>query len=299
MQHRDLCVAWTVEQDAPFIRLLDDACRNRGLSVLQVKPENRDQTLAGLDGGTLTFGALIDRASDEDLSFLPLVAWADACRAPSLNPYARARRAADKAATHRDLGAELRTPCTLIVPPYAEHPELGDLDLSQLGAGIIMKPAHGGGGDGVVIVSATPQPVQAARQQHPEDSYLLQEHVLPAQLGGRPAWFRIIYAAGRVYPFWWDPRTHIYQPVTVAEENRYGLRPLQEMATCIARICGLGLFSTEIARQDDGGFQVVDYVNDPLDLTPQSVLPNGVPNQVLAFIAEDLAGWAASCRPRG
>jgi hypothetical protein len=296
MQYHDVCTAWIAEQDAPFILLFDDACRARGLSVMQITPANRAHGVAQLAAGEMAFGVLFDRASDEDHDFLPIVAWAGEHAAVSLNPYARARRAADKAATHRDLFATLNTPYTIVVPPYAECPKLGDLDLGPLGPAITMKPAHGGGGDGVVVLCAAVEPVQATRQQYPEDSYLLQTYVVPAQLAGRPAWFRVIYAAGRVYPFWWDPRTHAYTPVNVAEENGFGLRPLQEMACSIAEICGLNLFSTEIAQQADGVFQVVDYVNDPLDLTPQSVAPNGVPNQILGFIAENLADWMVARR---
>lgn len=297
MRYRDLCVAWIAEQDALFVRLLEDACRGRGLSILQVRPPSRDRTVAELAAGELAFAALLDRASDEDLDFLPIVAWAGEHGALNLNPYARARRAADKSLTHGDLLGALSTPQTIVVPPYVECPELPDLDLDPFGPAIIMKPAHGGGGDGVVVVGAAAEPVQAARQQFPEDSYLLQTHVVPAQLGGRPAWFRIIYAAGRIYPFWWDPLTHAYAAVTVAEADHFGLRPLQAMTRRIAEICGLCLFSTEIAWRDDCGFQVVDYVNDPIDLTPQSVMPSGVPDRILGFIAENLADWVASRRP--
>jgi hypothetical protein len=296
MQYRDVCVAWVADQDTLFMRLFEDACLAHGLAVVHVKLANRDRVIAELAAGDLAFGALFDRASDEDLGFLPLVAWAGEHEVLSLNPYARARRAADKAATHRDLFATLNTPYTIVLPPYAECPQLLDLDLGPLGPAIIMKPAHGGGGDGVVVMNAAVDPVQATRQQFPEDGYLLQTHVVPAQLGNRPAWFRVVHAAGRVYPFWWDPRTHAYTAVTVAEENCFGLQPLQTMTLRIAEICGLCLFSTEIARRADGEFQVVDYVNDPLDLTPQSVVPSGVPNQILGFIAENLADWILARR---
>ncbi len=296
MQYHDVCVAWLAEPDAPFILLFEAACRARGLAVLQITAADRDRRVAQLAAGEIHFGALFDRASDEDYDYLPVVAWAGEHGAVSVNPYARARRAADKAATHGDLAASLEMPCTIVVPPYAECPAMIDLDLGPLGPAITMKPAHGGGGDGVVVLGAAVESVQATRQQYPEDSYLLQTYVVPAQLGGRPAWFRIIYAAGHVYPFWWDPRTHVYMPVSIAEESGFGLRPLQDMTRRIAEICGLNLFSTEIARQADGGFQVVDYVNDPLDLTPQSVAPNGVPDQILAFIAGNLADWLQARR---
>lgn len=296
MQYRDVCVAWITEQDAFFMRLFDEACRARGLSVVQATPASRDRIIAELAAGELGFGVLFDRASDEDLGFLPLVVWAGDRGAQSLNPYVRARRAADKAATHRDLVAKVNTPHTIVVPPYCECPELAELDFGPLGPAIIMKPAHGGGGEGVVDLKAAEGSVQAARQQFPEDSYLIQARVVPAQLGNRPAWFRVVHVAGRAFPFWWDPRTHVYAAVTVAEENYFGLRPLQAITARIAEICGLCLFSTEIARRADGEFQVVDYVNDPIDLTPRSALPSGVPDEALGFIAEDLADWIAARR---
>ncbi|MGZ3512872.1 MAG: hypothetical protein ACXU93_02875 [Thermodesulfobacteriota bacterium] len=38
----------------------------------------------------------------------------------------------------------------------------------------------------------------------------------------------------------------------------------------------------------------MDYVNDPLDLTPRSVTQGGIPDEILQFIAQDLVDWLAS-----
>jgi hypothetical protein len=103
------------------------------------------------------------------------------------------------------------------------------------------------------------------------------------------AWFRVIYCAGKVYPCWWDNDTHIYTHVTFNEEACYNLGSLRSITSSIANLCGLTLFSTEIAVTSDGRFVVVDYVNDPIDLRLQSKAFDGVPDDIVEDIAERLA----------
>jgi hypothetical protein len=118
-------------------------------------------------------------------------------------------------------------------------------------------------------------------------------------LAGRPAWFRVLFCAGRVYPFWWDPGTHVYQPVKEEEAARHGLAPVEATTRRIAQVCGLDLFSTEIALTADGLFVVVDYVNNPIDLRLQSAAADGVPDETIRDIASRLADlvWQHKARP--
>lgn len=291
MENYDLCLAWNTEWDVDFVELLDSALRAQGLSPLfQITPANLEHVVRELQSGELCFRAYVDRAVGDDPNFMPVVTWAGDNGAYLINPYERARHSWDKAATHLDVYANLHTPYTIILPPYQQQPELGELDLSPLGPTITTKPAHGGGGEGVIELCTTPEQVQEARRQQPDDSYLLQARVVPSQIGGRDAWFRTIYSAGHSYPCWWNTKSHAYVPVTVAETSHYGLEPIQEITQRIAEICGLQLFSNEIALTRDHEFLVVDYVNDPIDLTLQSKRKDGVPDAIVRFIAEDVAG---------
>lgn len=197
---------------------------------------------------------------------------------------------------HEALFAIVHTPYTIVLASHADQPELGALDLTPLSGSFSIKPAHGGGGDGVILEARSLEQVLAARRQYPQDKYLLQQSVRPVVAGRRAAWFRVIHAAGEIYPCWWDIRTHVYTPVTAAEESHYRLAGLRDIMKTIARVCRLGLFSTEIGLADDG-LVVVDYVNDPIDLRLQSRSPEGVPDDIARFIAESLAALAASaCR---
>ncbi len=285
----DLCLLWTTEHDAGFVELLDTACRARGLSLLQITPVNLERSCEELAAGRLAFRALLDRASDEDRAFLPVVDWALRHDVYRINPLEQARRSWDKAGMHTAVSERLPTPVTFYLPPYSSDPELPELDLGRLGPTFVIKPAHGGGGQGVVTLANSIEQVTQARQEQPDDMYMLQSRVVPCRLAGRPAWFRAIYADGKVYPSWWDFDSRSYVPVTVAQEAHFGLEPIRQITNTLAAICELQLFSTEIAIDLDNQFIVVDYVNDPIDLTLASKQTDGVPDDIVVFIADDLA----------
>ncbi len=171
------------------------------------------------------------------------------------------------------------------------------MDLASLGKSFTIKPAHGGGGIGVLNGATTLSQVLNARQEFPAQRYLLQSYVIPPRLGSRMAWFRVIYCAGKVYPCWWDKDTHVYARVTPEEEAGYHLGSVRSIALSVANLCGLTLFSTEIAINSDRRFVIVDYVNDPIDLRLQSKAFDGVPDDIVKDITERLVQILLSLRP--
>jgi hypothetical protein len=290
MTNYDLCLAWNWEHDADFVTLLEAACASQGLSLLQITPNNLAAILESLVGNDATFRAFWDRASEADAAFAPVVWWARDQAIFHINPHEQALRTWDKAAMHWVLiGAGLYVPCTLVLPSYQEQPVLPSVDLGLLGDRFTIKPAHGGGGDGVIMEATELSQVLTARQEYPADQYLLQAHIVPAELDSRPAWYRVLYCAGQIYPCWWDMHTHVYTPVTAAEEDKHGLRPLHDITASIAHLCGLDLFSTEIALTGQALFVVVDYINDQIDLRLQSKAVDGVPDAIVGDVARRLA----------
>jgi hypothetical protein len=288
MTHYPFCLAWNWEHDAGFVAVLEAAGRATGVVPFQVTPTNLDEVLRRLNSGDLAFGRLLDRASDVDGRFVDLVAWARAHGVCRLNRYEVARRAWDKIAMHQTLQVALHTPATITLSPYAEQPDLPFLDTRPLGEQFTIKPARGGGGEGVVLGATSLEEVQAARRKRPEERFLLQNYIIPAEVAGRPAWFRVLYCTGQSFPCWWDTETHVYTPVTSEEEAQYGLAVLRTIAAAIAHYTEMDLFSSEVALVPDGRFVVVDYVNDPLDLRLQSQVPEGVPDEIVRTIAERL-----------
>ncbi len=290
MEVYDLCVAWNWEYDASFIGLLETSCQSSGLKLLQIKPENLPQMLNSLVTGELACRVFFDRASDVDPQFLPLIQWAREDSIPCINSYDRAIYTWNKADLHSLLVKEgYNVPATIILPPYIEFPEIPPKDLIPLGEQFTIKPAHGGGGVGVMTNATSWDQVLRVRQEHATDYYLLQAYINPVILDGRPAWFRVIYCAGTVFSCWWDPATHIYIPVAENEKEAYGLYKLDDLGLSIANVCGLDIFSTEIAFTHEGRFVVVDYVNDQIDLRLQSNTSEGVPDDIVRSITQLLA----------
>jgi hypothetical protein len=289
MSRYDLCLAWNWEYDADFVHLIEAGCAARGVSLLQVTPQSLDQVLAELQSGEIAYRILYDRASESDPHFQPLVEWARRHQSFYINPQVQTLWSRDKATMHLEfISAGLHTPYTIILSPYSNISFIPPSNLGPLGGSFVIKPACEGGGDGVILEATTWEQVLAARQQYPGEKYLLQAHVTACNLDGRPAWFRVIFCDGAVYPCWWDTRTHIYVRVTAEEKARLGLRSLREIATRIAQVCSLHLFSTEIALTEDGRFLVVDYVNDPVDMRMQSKAVDGVPDVFVESIAARL-----------
>jgi hypothetical protein len=299
MDSYDLCLAWNWEYDHDFVVLLEAACQSRGVSLLQITPHNLADLIAPITNQEIVFRFFWDRASDTDNRFDPIVQWARDSALYRINPDERARRTWDKVNAHLTFSsAGLQTPDTIILPSYDEQPVLPPIDLEQLGSSFMIKPAHGGGGEGVKIGATCLSEVLSARQEYPKDEYLLQAQILPATLGTHLAWFRVIYCAGSAYASFWDPFTHVYTPVTFLQENRHDIHSLHEVTTFIARICGLDLFSTELCLGPDDRLLVVDYINDPIDLRLQSKAFDGVPDEIVHEIVGSLTALVADhCQP--
>lgn len=256
-------------------------------SIFQVSPANLESTLQALNRGELQFRAFFDRASDNDERFLPLASFIREQEISYLNSFTLARRAWDKAFCHYEfIRAGINTPYTIILPSYVSEPEFAPpVDLSPLGPNFDVKPAHGGGGRGVVTGLNTWEQVQLARQRYPNDQYLLQKHIVPCVFGGQEAWFRVIYCDGLVFPCWWNTKTHVYIPLTIEDERRLGLGGIRNLLAPIAGVAGLELFSTEVACTPEGLFVVVDYINDPVDLRLQSRAVDGIPDYIVHAVA--------------
>ncbi|MGB8212939.1 MAG: hypothetical protein WCE68_05205 [Anaerolineales bacterium] len=295
MPRYDLCLAWNWEYDADFVHLIEAACAARGVSLLQVTPETLDQVLGGLENREISYRSLFDRASESDPRFQPLVEWATRHKSFCVNPQKRTLWSGDKATMHLEfISRGLYTPYTIILAPYSKHSLIQPCDLGPLGGSFAIKPACEGGGDGVILDATSWEQVLDARRQYPNEKYLLQASVTTRILDGHPAWFRILFCDGAVYPCWWDPRTHVYVRVAAEEKARFAFRSLREIPARIAQICGLHLFSTEIALTEAGHFLAVDYVNDPVDLRLQSKAVDGVPDVYVESIAARLVRLAES-----
>jgi hypothetical protein len=290
--HYDLCLIWYWEYDTDFVAAIQAACSTEDVSLLLVSPENLVQATTDLLEGRVAMSVLLDRAQYH-AGFSPLLQKAREQGVYCINSRERSSWAEDKATMHLELISHgLETPYTLILAPFIEQPILPPLDLSPLGEQFVIKPAIGGGSEGVTMHATSLEQVLQARAEYADQKYLVQAYIEPQELNGRKAWFRVYFVDGTIYPCWWDPETHRFAPLQADDELRFGLSPLRLVTATIASICRLDWFSTEIAFSKDGKFVAVDYVNDGIDLRSQSKAQDGVPDEVVKAMAEDLVTLA-------
>ena len=290
MRH-DLCLIWYWEYDADFARMIRTACDAQGVSFWEVTPNNLLESVTALYKGNAFFRILLDRAQD-DTRYDPVRRWALENHSRCINPVEFSKWSEDKATMHLELiSSGIHTPHTILLAPFVEQPIINELDLTPLGAQFVIKPSNGGGGEGVILGASSLDQILRARMEFPKQKYLAQAYVTPRTIHGRPAWFRVFYAAGNVFPCWWDPRTHVFVVVTAQEEAKYELSSLHDITTRIASICKLDWFSTEIALTLEE-FIVVDYVNDEIDTRIQSKAVDGVPDEIMQKIANQLVHLA-------
>ena len=285
----DLAIGWDWEYDRDFVSILDSECNKRGLQSYLIYPYNLDETIGKLSRGELVFKVFIDRASESDSRFIPLVKLLKKKGVTFVNDPALSVRANDKSIMHLEfLSNGLYVPYTIILSSYEEDPQFDESNIHSIGTPFIVKPADGGGGRGVVLGVKTPYEIVKAREKHSKDRYLLQEEIVPVNLKGRKAWFRSFYIYGEIIMCWWDNQTGVYQRITSRAERRYKLKELKKITKKIAEVARINFFSTEIALTKAGRFVVVDYVNDTCDMRLKSTAADGVPDDVVRDIVREL-----------
>lgn len=288
----DLGIGWEWEYDADFVLTLDGYCQRAGLSSYLVHPHNLSETWEKAQNGSLFFRTFLDRASDNVEAIRTLLRYLKVRRTPLINDPDLLPRANDKATMHLELLARgVDVPYTIILGPQ-EGNHIQDVpELRDIGTPFIIKPANGGGGRGVILGALDKVDVMKARKTLWRDKMLLQEEIQPAQLPVGMAWFRTFMVGQSIHLCWWNKETHIYRPVLHAEESEFGLETLRRITRKIGEVCGLKLFSTEIAQSNDGRFVAIDYVNDQPDFRPRSKAPDGIPDRVLNNIVADIVRW--------
>ncbi len=291
----DFCIAWEWEHDEEFIAILARKCRERGLTTCVASPGNLPLVEAQVFAGELSFAVFFDRASDTNPAFLPLAAGIARGNTLFVNHPPDVERAINKAAMHLEFSSRgIDVPYTIILPVFEkDDPTEEILRFENVGIPFIVKPAHGGGGLGVLLGAKTLAEVLAARKDFAHDQILIQENIVPRMLEGRKAWFRAYYVGGDTLLCWWDPELHVYERVLPAEAARWGLGRMETIARLIHEIAKLDFFSTEIALTDAMRYVSVDYVNDQCDMRLKSRAAKGVPDDVVESVCDSLAGFVA------
>ncbi len=290
MRTYDLAIAYKWKYDKEFVELIEQSFQRSGLKTFVIEKFNLSEVIDLTKKNKISFKALLDRASDEDLEFIPLTKLLKRKKCYLINPHNKVVKSIDKVLIHKKLiKKKFQLPKTFSIQPYDKQNELliTDEELKLLGSSFIIKPAtFSGGGEGVIRNATSLDQIQKERIKNHNDKYIVQEKIHPRMLNERRAWFRVIYTFGQVLPTWWDDKTHIYHSVTNNETKKYNLIPLDRISKKLARITRLDYFSTEIALTKDHKFILIDYINDQCDMRLRSNHVDGIPDEVVSEFVE-------------
>ena len=297
MEIFDLAIAYDWEFDVEFVSAIEKTLQQFGLSTYVINYKNISDVTEKVKHRKLNFGCLLDRASDVDDNFIELNRILTKRNTYVFNPHKLIDHAIDKANMHLEfITAGLNVPHSIIITPHNQSKEIfiSIDDLETLGRPFIIKPCNTtGGGMGVVTGAESLKEVLHARQKHSNDKYLIQEKVYPKILDDKRAWFRCYWAFGKVICVWWDDETHIYNELTESEVQKFGLKKLFQITRTIHRLTQLDFFSTEIALTTKNKFVVIDYVNDQCDMRLKSLHIDGVPDNIVLEIINNLRLFVA------
>ncbi len=281
----DLGILWEWEYDIRFVNELNQFCQQAGKSSYLVSPMNLKETIDRIRSEDLFFRVVLDRATDGDSRFIPIIQMHRQRNARIINHPEKVEQINNRVDLHlKFMQKGIKVPRSLIKNPYSE---INHKDLETIGYPLVIKTATGkGGGDGVILDVKTRDELVWIQKHYQEETLLIQEHVEPKQLNNRRQWMRIFYVRGRIIPCFWDDQTHIYHRLSIEEEIQLGT--CQEIVTRIHELSGIDFFSTEIVWTTHDQFVVVDYVNDQCDMRFQSDTPDGVPDAVVREITSAL-----------
>lgn len=289
MQEFDLGIAWCWEYDREMVFELEEYIHQKGLTIYQIAPYNLEETIDKLKTDQLSFKLFIDRASDQDEEFERLTRLIKTLGIKMLNDYDKALWSSDKATMHLEfISAGIEVPYTIILSPYDEEPDMRVENLYKLGTPFVLKPALGAGSEGVVLDAKSIQDIEKVRGEFSDDKYLIQQKIDPISILGKRGWFRVFYACGRVFPCFWDSLTRLSEPLLAGQVDEKIYADIESTTKKIAQICGLDLFSTEIALIENNKLIVVDYVNDQCDLRKKSLHYDGIPDEVVKKVLSSL-----------
>lgn len=294
----DFVVTHKLDADDLFIHSLQRNCAKARLNFFLIEPLWVERFAECLDKGEIWCRVLLNMHSEHhqpDEVYHKLVRLAAQKNVLIIDPPDVAQAAFDKARLHpRLMASGIHVPHTLLVPrEQVPHFKLAETEREFLGTPFVIKPAMGYGRKGVIMDATTDSDLKRSAEMWPDAQYLLQRRIVPRQLNGAPAYFRVFYAFDAIWYTWWNCYTDKYRVVTPSEAISFGLKPLEEIMRQIAVLTGMKFFSSEIAQVESGEFIVIDYVNDQCHLLSQSADPQkGVPDELVRALATKLVGGA-------
>ncbi|MFH1798425.1 MAG: hypothetical protein ABH844_03660 [Candidatus Omnitrophota bacterium] len=300
MEKYNIALSWE-KNKCFFTDTLISISKKKNLSFLWVDENNVEDVIKKLQKNQLRIDVMVDTEATYDIpgdlySRLNF-AVKDSGGVVITDPD-RTRMYVDKTVMYYEiLDSKIVTPYTVVVRNWEPRSfRVSEDEKRELGGPFIIKPGCGWGHRGVVYnAKGTMREIAKARDFDRGDNFLLQEKIIPVDLDGKRAWFRVFHVFDTIILCWWDDRVSHYEHVTVEEFHKHKLSPFVEIIAKIGKLTRMTWFSTEIAIDIKNGKRrivTIDYVNDQCDMEAATESKDGVPNEIVNFTANSIINAA-------
>lgn len=290
MKTIDFGISCVYDKDEEFVKIFKKELKNRKKTFLEVNYENIDSITELVDNKKLHFNFFLDLASFENPVFAFLTEKLDSRGSFVINNPSSLIKSFSKSKLH-DLLRKNKLPLrkTFIISPEEKNKTRFNKIVKTLKPPFILSPAVSSFEKGIVLNAREVDDITNFLDDHSTEKTLAHEYILPKLIENKVAWFRPIFVLGNVIHHWWDPQNSFYQKFKNSEEENKIKSKLESYIKKIAELTGLRLFSTEIIIDRKGKYIVLDYANNPIDLSSQEYELDGVPKETLIEIAKSIA----------
>lgn len=290
MKTIDFGFSYVYPEDKEFMKLLKDELKKRKKTFYDVNYNNIDSTIDLIDKKKLHFRVFVDLSSFENPVFAFLIEKLHSNKTKVINEPKSILVSFNKSKLHNLLKSNnLPLRKTFILNPKEKNKEKLRKIIKILKEPFVLSPAISAFEKGVILNAREVDDILAFLEDHSTEDTLVHEYITPKVINEKVSWFRPIYSNGKIICHWWDPQNSFYQRFKKSkEENKIKLK-LENYIKKIADLTGLELFSTEIVINQEGKYIVLDYANNPIDLSSQEYERGGVPKETLIEIAKSIA----------
>lgn len=289
MKTFDFGICSVYEKEEEFLKLLKAELRKKKKTFLLIDYDNINRICEGINKNKISFSVFLNLAILENPIFPILSEKLESKSTIVINSTESILKSFSKANLHEILKKRNLPLRKTFVIKSNEKTNLEKIP-SSLGKPFVITPAVSSYESGPILNASRIEDINNAIEQYSPEPVLAQEYVLPKLIHERVAWFRIIYANGKIFPHFWDPSTHFYKRFGNSKEEKQIKNKSEKYLDEIADATGLKLFSTEIIIDSGGNYKVIDYANNPIDLSSQEFERDGVPKETLIKIAKAIAG---------
>lgn len=288
MKSYDFGISWVYSKDKEFVRILKEKLKKRKLTFFEIGYNNVDEIIDKIKNDEISFNNLIDFASFEHPVFSHFASILESKNCNVINSKESIKNSYSKSKLFTLFEKENLPMRKTFIVNNGKKQNYKEI-ISKVKVPFVITPSSSSYEHDIILNGKDPEDIGAFIENHETEEVLVQEFLTPKIIHGKIAWFRILYACGEMIIHWWDPQNSFYRTFGKTPEENKIKHKLESYTEKISQLTELKLFSTEIILSQEGKYVIIDYANNPIDLSSQEYERDGIPKETLNQVAEAIS----------